>query len=127
MKHREIHRASIQPLHAGTKQSGAALQQPGFPGRDLIRMNVELLGQVGQRLFTLESGQCHLRFESQGVVPAGPFRQVNSCSAAILAAFRQEFHLWPCTDFPGHLCTHKQAATRRRYAFHNRIGWQGGP
>ena len=28
MKHREIHRTSIHPLHAGTKQTGAALQQP---------------------------------------------------------------------------------------------------
>ena len=34
---------------------------------------------------------------------AVPPRHMNSCSAAILAAFRQEFHFWPCADFPGHL------------------------
>jgi hypothetical protein len=37
------------------------------------------------------------------VGPAGPFRHLLSCSAAILAAFRQKFHLSLCADFPGHL------------------------
>src|SRR3954465_5576946 len=55
-------------------------------------MDIELLGQFGQRLLTLHGSQGHLRFESRCVVPAGSSAHRLSCSAAILAAVRQKLH-----------------------------------
>src|SRR3954452_6895546 len=56
-------------------------------------MDIELLGQFGQRLLAPHGGQSHLRFESRRVVPAGSSAHRLSCSAAILAALRQKRHL----------------------------------
>ena len=47
-----------------------ALLQLALPLRDLVGMNVELLGQLGQRFLTLHCGQGHLGLERRCVVPA---------------------------------------------------------
>jgi hypothetical protein len=49
-----------------------------LPRRDLVRVHVEQLGQIGQRLLTLDRGQCHLRIEAGAVRPAGSFRHAHS-------------------------------------------------
>jgi hypothetical protein len=41
-----------------------------FPCRDLMGVDVKLLGQLCQRSITLHGGQCHLRLESRCVMPA---------------------------------------------------------
>src|SRR4051812_24138255 len=56
-------------------------------------MNIELLGQFGQRLVTSHGSQSHLRLECRRMVPAWSFAHRLSCSAAILAAVRQKHHL----------------------------------
>jgi hypothetical protein len=56
-------------------------------------MNIELLGQFGQRFLTPHGSQSHLRLECRRMVPAGSFAHRLSCSAAILAAVRQKRHL----------------------------------
>jgi hypothetical protein len=48
---------------------GRAFKQLGFPLRDLVGVNVELLRQLGQRLLALQGGQGHLRLECRRVVP----------------------------------------------------------
>ena len=40
-----------------------ALLQLRLPGRDLVRVDVELLRQLGQRLLTLDCRERHLRLE----------------------------------------------------------------
>ena len=77
---------------------GSAFQQLPAPGRDLVRVNVKLLRQFGQRLLDLHGSQCHLRLESRTVVPGCSLRDRVSCSEAILAAFRQKLDLADCTD-----------------------------
>jgi hypothetical protein len=78
-------------------------QQLPAPDGDLVRVNVKLLRQLGQRLLALHGSQSHLRLESRTVVPACSPRHLISCSAAILAAFRQKSHLTHCADLPSHL------------------------
>jgi hypothetical protein len=56
-------------------------------------MNIELLGQFGQRLLAPYGSQSHLRLECRRMVPAGSSAHRLSCSAAILADVRQELHL----------------------------------
>jgi hypothetical protein len=40
------------------------------PLLDLVCVNIELLGKLGEGLFTADSGESHLRFESQTVIAA---------------------------------------------------------
>lgn len=81
-----------------SENPGSAFQQLPPPGRDLVRVNVKLLCQLGQRLLAPHGSQCHLRLESRTMVPACSLRHLISCSAAILAAFRQKLHLAYCAD-----------------------------
>src|SRR4051794_13468210 len=80
-------RSRLRPEHPSRP-----LQELSLPGRDLVGMDIELLGQFSQRLLALHGGQSHLRFESRRVVPAGSSAHRFSCSAAILAAVRQKLH-----------------------------------
>src|SRR4051795_8603051 len=80
-------------LRLRTEHPGSPLQELSLPGRNLVRMNIELLRQFGQRLLPPYGSQGHLRFESRRVVPAWLSAHRLSCSAAILAAVRQKRHL----------------------------------
>jgi hypothetical protein len=42
---------------------------------DLVRVNMELLRQFGQRLIAVDRGQGYFRFEGRRVIPAGQFAQ----------------------------------------------------
>ena len=44
---------------------GCAFNQLAFPLRDLIRMHVELLGQIGERAIALNGGQRYLGLEGR--------------------------------------------------------------
>src|SRR4051812_14019058 len=77
---------------------GSSFEQQRLPGRDLVRMDVELLRQLGQRLLALDGGQSHLCFESRAVIPARSSRHRLSCSRAILAALRQKLHSSACPN-----------------------------
>src|SRR4051812_49203218 len=88
---------------------GSPFEQQRLPGRDLVRMNVELLRQFGQRLLALDGGQSHLRLESRAVIPARSSRHRLSCSRAILAAVRQKLHLSTCPNLPSQLSPRREA------------------
>ena len=67
---------------------------------------------------TNSDGNTHRRLEGRSVVPASPLRHSLSCSAAIIAAFRQKFRLSHGADFPGHLCDgwrHRRAQSPTRF------------
>jgi hypothetical protein len=84
----------------------AFAENPGSPfkklilsGLDDIRMDIELGGQLGQRLLAPHSSKCHLRLEGWALVPAWSSRHGISCSRHH-AAVRQKIHLsqlfrWP--------------------------------
>src|SRR3954454_1704255 len=85
---------------------GSPFEQQRLPGRDLVRMDIELLRQFGQRLLALDGGQSHLGLGSRAVVPARSSRHRLSCSRAILAAVRQKLHLSTCPNLPSQLSQH---------------------
>ena len=60
------------------KRPAAPSSKLAFPLRDLVRMDIELLRQFGQRLLALDGGQSHLRLEGRCVVPAGALRHLLS-------------------------------------------------
>src|SRR4051794_20028019 len=82
---------------------GSSFEQQRLPGRDLVRMDIELLRKLGQHLLALDGGQSHLRLESRAVIPARSSRHRLSCSRAILAAVRQKLHLSTCPNLPSQL------------------------
>ena len=51
------------------EDAGGAFQKLRAPLRDLVWVNIELLGQLGQRLLASDGRQCHFRFEGRAVVP----------------------------------------------------------
>src|ERR1700730_17862309 len=77
----------------------SSFEQLHLPLGDLIGMDVELLGQFGQRLLALDRSQSHFSLESRRVVPAWSFAHCLSCSTAILAALRQKLHLSSCPNY----------------------------
>ena len=61
-----------------TENARRSFEKLGFPLRDLIGVNVELLRQFGQRLLALQSRKGHFRLEGRCVVPACALRHRNS-------------------------------------------------
>ena len=55
---------------SSTRDPGSPFEKLRSPGRDLVRMDIELFSQFGQRLLGLVSGQSHFRLEGWAVVPA---------------------------------------------------------
>ena len=114
---RRLHRSSS---HVRSKNTGGTFQKLRAPGRDLVRVNVELLRQLGQRLLpsaafptmlriagtlgcsALHGCQRHSRLECRTMAPARSLRHHLSCSTAILVTFRQTLHLTHCPDLPSH-------------------------
>src|SRR5215213_11250842 len=87
-----------------TEHPGSPVQELSLPSRNLVGMNIELLGQFGQCLLALHGSQGHLRFECWRMVPAGSSAHRLSCSAAILAAVRQKTSTYPtCSKIPSQL------------------------
>ena len=71
MKRLQIDRRRPGLDFAMPENTGRAFEQLSLPMRDLVRMDIELLRQLGQRLLALDRGQSHLRLERRCVVPAG--------------------------------------------------------
>jgi len=61
------------------KNAGRLTENLGFPLRELIGMNIELLSQLGQRLLALQGGQSRFCLEGRGVVP-----RVSASSSRLL-------------------------------------------
>ena len=57
---------------------GGAFQQTVLLGRDLARMNIELLPQLDDRLVAPDRGQSNLRLECRRMRPAALLRHVSS-------------------------------------------------
>lgn len=64
-----VHRAGTPSLTICGEQR-CCVKQLALPLRDLVGMDVELLGQLGQSLLTLYCGQGNLRLERRRVIPA---------------------------------------------------------
>ena len=97
---------------AGSAASAVVLPAPKTPAApfsngvaksDLVRVYIELLRQLRQRLLALHGSQCHLRLECWTVVPARSSAHLIFCHAATVAAVRQKTHLSRCAVLPGHL------------------------
>lgn len=79
---RELSDLGLHVLDAGSvrfallgrrqKHARGALEQLGLPLRNLIGMDVELLGQLSQRLVALQRGHGDLRLKCRRVVPSWP-------------------------------------------------------
>src|SRR5450631_1703265 len=66
-------------------------------------MDIELFGQFGQRLLTLDSRQSHLRLEGRPVVPAWSLRHALSCSRQPMPRSGRISTYPGCSDFPSQL------------------------
>ena len=86
-----------------SENSRCPFQQLAAPCCDLVRVNVELLCQLGHCSLALHGSQCHVSLHCWNVLPACSLRNLISCSAAMLAALRQKLHLAACPDLPSPL------------------------
>ena len=60
------------------ENAGRAFKKLTFPCRDLVRVNVELLRQCGQRLVAFDGGQSHLRLKGRRMIAARSLRHLRS-------------------------------------------------
>jgi hypothetical protein len=86
-------------LAVAAEDLGRPFQKLRAPGRDLIGVDVELLGQFSQRLLALDRGKRDFRLEGRTVVPARSSAHGLSCSRHH-ADLRQKFHLSRESSFP---------------------------
>ena len=68
--------------------------------RDLVRVNVELLGQLHQRLLALDGRQSHLGFECRAMIPARSSRHGSLLALGNHADVARIIHLSPLSKFP---------------------------
>ena len=79
MQRLQIHRRRTGLALLLPKNAGRPIEKLGFPLRDLIGMNIELLSQLSQRLIlALQGGQSHFCLEGRGVVPPCALRHLVS-------------------------------------------------
>src|SRR4249919_3730226 len=101
MQNLYVDRWSSVGLGAITEDRRRALQELAAPLRDLVRMHVELLRQLRQRLLTLDGRYRHLRLEGRAVVPARSFRHgPSSVLGNPLADLERLHHSAPLPRFP---------------------------
>jgi hypothetical protein len=74
----QIDRRRCCTLRNTAKNTGSAFQQLPAPRRDLVRMDIKLLRQLGQRLVPFDGGQSHLRLEGRCVIPSRTLRHLLS-------------------------------------------------
>jgi len=70
-----------------------------LPLRHLVGMDIELLSQLGQGLFTLDRGQGHLRLERRCVIPAGTSAHQFSSAQPSYGCRSRELPLIPLSEF----------------------------
>ena len=80
-------------LRSLAKHPGRALQQLIAPLLDLVRMNVEILRQLDQRLLALDRGHRHFRLECRTVIPAPSSRHGHLLARGNHAAVARKIHL----------------------------------
>src|SRR6266404_4597669 len=89
---------------ARSKNSGSAPLQLRLPRRNLIGLDVELLGKLSYRPVALDGGKRHLRLEGRCVVPACSSAHRRSSFAGIsVPAVRQKLHLSTCSNLRSRL------------------------
>ena len=87
------------------EDAGRRFKQLRFSLRDLVRMDVETLGQLRDGLIALDGGYRHLRFESRRVISTSASFQ-DVCSLRDLSTRgAQNHHLMGCPNHRGHLCS----------------------
>jgi hypothetical protein len=83
---------------------GRALEQLIAPLLDLVRVNVETLRQLDQRLLALDRGHGHFCLECRAVIPARSFCHRHLLACSIMLLLRGKSTYPACSDFPNHLC-----------------------
>ena len=86
-------------LAAVIEDIGSAVEQLIFPLLNLVRMHVELLGELDHCLFTLDRGERDFCLKGGAVVAAGSFCHHGSCFG-ILPCSKAESHLSQLFNFP---------------------------
>jgi hypothetical protein len=78
-------------LAVAAEDLGCPFRKLHAPGRNLIGLDVDLLGQFGQRLLALDRGERNIRRGGRAVAPARSSAHGFSCSRH-LADPRQKLH-----------------------------------
>ena len=86
-------------LRLAVEHARCPIEELIAPLRDLVRMHVELLRQLDDRLLAPHGCKGHLRLEGRRMVPPRSFRHGLSCRGHH-AAFRQKLHLSDLSKFP---------------------------
>ena len=81
------------------------LEKLGAPLRDLVRVNVKLLGQLRKRPLSLDGCKRHLYLKGRAVIPARSSGHGLSSLLGIMPIWRESSTYRPCSDFPSHLCS----------------------
>ncbi len=76
----------------------------GFPIADPVGVDIELLGQFGQRLLAPEGGQGYFRLGGRVVATGSSAHQMLQVFGVAYAIRERFIHLTRCSDFRGHLC-----------------------
>jgi hypothetical protein len=71
-------RRDLRRRSARTEDASCPFLQLRLPGGDLVRVDIEQLGQLSERLLTLDRRQRHLRLEAGAMRPPCSFR--HACS-----------------------------------------------
>jgi hypothetical protein len=89
---------------ASPNTAARALEQLVLPVGDLVGVQIEPLGEFGQRLVAANGGQRNARLERRGVVTSGPSaHSVLRFLGPPARSQEQIVHLSRCPDFRGHL------------------------
>ena len=104
-----VQRLQVHPRLGGfvgracTEQARRPFEQLCLLCRDLSRMHVMKLRQLGQCLLALDRSQRHLRFQRRAVFAPCTSRHLPLLLRDILTAVRQGIHLSGCSVLAGHL------------------------
>ena len=85
------------------KYPGRTFEQLVTPLLDLVGVNIKVLRQFDQGLFTFDRGNSHFRLECRAVVPARSSRHGHLLARSIMLLLRGKSTYPTCSVFPNHL------------------------
>ena len=90
-------------LRGAPKNTSRTLKQLVPPLFDLVRVNVEILCQLDQRLLALDRGHGHFRLECRAVIPARSFCHNHLLACSIMLLLRGKSTYPSCSNLRSHL------------------------
>jgi hypothetical protein len=91
-------------LRGVPKNTSRTLKQLITPLLDLVRMNVEILCQLDQRLLALDRGHGHFCLECRTMIPARSSCHSLLLACSIMLLLRGKSTYPSCSDLRSHLC-----------------------